>query len=172
MLCRASRKSLVDRVLALREKVPVAGPGPTKPDYLCPAARSRLVAFKTAIEDDLSTPRALAELWGVLREQNVPAADALGAAFDMDRVLGLGLAELEREERAPVDATLATEIGKLVAERADAKKAKDFIKADSIREALKARGIILEDGSGGTTWKIVAVKASDGTGSADSSAKP
>ncbi len=158
---KASRKSLVERVLALREKVPVGGTGPTPAASLCPAAAARLASFRTAIEDDLSTPRAIAELWGVLREQGVPAADALGAAFDMDRVLGLGLEELERVSIAPVDAALDAEVQALIAERADAKKNRDFAKADAIRNDLKARGIILEDGSGGTIWKL----ATDSTAS-------
>jgi len=158
---KASRKSLVERVLALREKVPVGGTGPTPTASLCPAAAARLASFRTAIEDDLSTPRAIAELWGVLREQGVPAADALGAAFDMDRVLGLGLEELERVSIAPVDAALDAEVQALIAERADAKKNRDFAKADAIRNDLKARGIILEDGSGGTIWKL----ATDSTAS-------
>jgi len=158
---KASRKSLVERVLALREKVPVGGTGPTPAASLCPAAAARLASFRTAIEDDLSTPRAIAELWGVLREQGVPAADALGAAFDMDRVLGLGLEELERVSIAPVDAALDAEVQALIAERADAKKNRDFTKADAIRNDLKARGIVLEDGSGGTIWKF----ATDSTAS-------
>lgn len=151
---KASRASLVDRVLALREKVPEDGSGPTPVAALCAAARARLDAFRAAIEDDLSTPRAIAELWGILREQGVPAADALGAAFDMDRVLGLGLSALKRSEIAPVDPALATEIAALVAERVAAKKDRDFARADSIRDGLKARGILLEDGPGGTSWKL------------------
>jgi len=42
---------------------------------------------------------------------------------------------------------------KLIGERAAAKKAKDWGKADSIRDSLKAQGILLEDSSTGTTWK-------------------
>lgn len=154
---KASMRSLGDRVLALRENAtPEGASEPALPavDGLGATARARLDAFRAAIEDDLSTPRALAELWGLLREQKVPAAEALAAAFDMDRVLGLGLAELRKKEGPRVDPALAAEIEALVAERAEAKKSKDWARADGIRDELKKRGIVLEDGPAGTLWKM------------------
>ncbi|MBN2873898.1 MAG: cysteine--tRNA ligase [Spirochaetales bacterium] len=152
---RASRRSLVERVLALREKAPGNGAAePTPVSSLAGVATARVAAFRAALEDDLSTPRALAELWGVLRDQGVPAADALGAAFDMDQVLGLGLAALRREVLAPVDEALAAEVEAQIATRAEAKKARDFQKADAIRDGLRERGIILEDKPDGTIWKM------------------
>ncbi|HAE23588.1 MAG TPA: cysteine--tRNA ligase [Spirochaetaceae bacterium] len=153
---KASRRSLNERVLSLRDNATPEGVrAPALPalSALAPAAIARLEAFKAAIEDDLSTPRALAELWGVLREQKLPAAHALAAAFDMDRVLGLGLAGQERKESG-VDPALAAEIEELIAQRAAAKKAKDFSKADGIRNQLKERGVLLEDGPAGTSWKL------------------
>ena len=45
------------------------------------------------------------------------------------------------------------EIDALIQARAAAKKAKNFAEADRIRDKIKARGIILEDGAGGTTWR-------------------
>ena len=46
-------------------------------------------------------------------------------------------------------------IDALIDERAAAKRAKDFARADAIRAALTAQGIVLEDGAGGTTWRRV-----------------
>ncbi|MDR1870053.1 MAG: cysteine--tRNA ligase [Treponema sp.] len=140
-----SRKSLIDKIRSLADKVgsPANGNG----------EESRYIeAFNTAIEDDLSTPRALAELWGLLKEG--PATPgALAAVFDMDRVLGLGLETACGDGKKDEDEGFAREIEGLIAKRAEAKKARDFTTADKIRQDLKERGIILEDSKDGTIWK-------------------
>jgi cysteinyl-tRNA synthetase len=143
-----ARKSLTDRVRALADR---AG-GPAEE----PAGAGKyLDAFNTAIEDDLSTPRALAELWGLLRDNAPEPAAALAAVFGMDRVLGLGLEDLVKTGAPAADEALAREIEGLISERAAAKKDRDFAKADSIRQGLKERGIALDDGPGGTTWRYL-----------------
>jgi cysteinyl-tRNA synthetase len=111
--------------------------------------------FERAIEDDLNTPRALAELWGLLKDG--PAVkEALAAAFDMDIVLGLGLKEaLKIDENSKIDEEFTKEIEELIKKRTEAKKIQDFTAADNIRQNLKERGIILEDGPSGTTWKPI-----------------
>jgi len=149
---KAARRSLNERVLALRDK---AGghPLPASGD-LGGAAKSRLEAFAEAMADDLSTPRALAELWGLLRDAAIAPDQALAAAFAMDEVLGLDLLALERPKESPVDPALAAEIEALLADRLAAKKAKDWTRADAIRNELKSRGVILEDGPAGTTWRL------------------
>jgi len=115
-----------------------------------------LANFDQALKDDLSTPRALAELWGVLKDASVRPADALAAAFAMDSVFGLNLekeASQADANRTVEDPAFAAEIQRLIDERKAAKAAKDFRRADKIRQGLKDKGIILEDSPSGTSWK-------------------
>jgi cysteinyl-tRNA synthetase len=145
---RNARRSLLDRFRALADKT---GDLPERPPE-GPAA-TYLEAFNRALEDDLSTPRALAELWGLLRDNAVPPEDAVLGALDMDRALGLGLAgEINRAKPAEAGDFIA-EIEALVARRTEAKKARDFAGADRIRNTLRERGIVLEDGPAGTVWR-------------------
>jgi len=142
-----SRLSLTDKVRSLADKSGGAASGEGADKYI--------EAFNTAIEDDLSTPRALAELWGLLKEGSA-APGALAAVFDMDRVLGLGLEDACKGGvcgESGENGDFSREIEELIAKRAEAKKARDFTTADSIRQSLKERGIILEDGKDGTVWK-------------------
>ena len=151
---RNARRSLLDRVRALSAKLESDKSGGTE----SPAAAKYAGAFGAAIRDDLNTPRALAELWGLLRDASVPAAAALEAAFGMDLVLGLGLRASLGGERQAADILTKEEEGeieRIIGERAEAKKARDFARADALRQGLKDRGIILEDGPGGTTWRSV-----------------
>lgn len=147
---RASRKSLLDRIAYLREK---AG-GADIPDAasLGAEARARLAAFDWHLADDLSVPRALAELWQLVRDTDIPPAEALGAAFDMDSVLGIGLRGAMAEEPG-LDPAFVAEIDELIRQRVQAKKEKNWAKADDIRSGLRERGILLEDGPSGTSWK-------------------
>ena len=144
-----SRKSLNDRLRLLNTQsgnTPVVRPATESKAGQC------LANFDKALSDDLSTPRALAELWGLLKDTSISPADALAAAFEMDGVLGLNMAEEARRENRE-DPALAAEIESMINERNAAKKAKDFKKADEIRRGLKERGIILEDTPSGTTYR-------------------
>jgi cysteinyl-tRNA synthetase len=144
-----ARRSLTERVRAL-----VRNAGPKK-QAVSDRAAAHLAAFDRALEDDLSTPRALAELWGLIRDPAVEPGEALSRALEMDRVLGLKLDSVMEEADRGGNPELEGEIEKLIAERAEAKKAKNYAKADSIRAGLKERGILLEDGPGGTVWRRV-----------------
>jgi cysteinyl-tRNA synthetase len=143
-----ARKSLRDRIKALSARaLPGSGPGGRAGEYLA--------AFHKAIEDDLSTPRALAELWGLLKDQEVSPADALAAAFDMDLILGLGLTGGTSPKAEEEEPAFAAEIEALIIRRAEAKKAKNYTLADEIRNGLKERGVVLEDSPSGTSWRRI-----------------
>ena len=87
-------------------------------------------------------------------------ATKLALVADFDRVLSLDLiAHAEKlknaEPSAPeIDADFAKEIESLIAERAEAKKAKNFARADEIRKYLSDKGVTLVDSREGTTYKI------------------
>jgi cysteinyl-tRNA synthetase len=160
-----ARRSLTERIRALALKAGaeggsvesgVSGPTSGAASTLSDRAGGCLAAFDKALGDDLSSPRALAELWGLIRDPDIEAGGALACALDMDRVLGLRLADVVRDAgRREEDPGLEQEISMLIAERTAAKKAKDYAKADGIRAGLKERGILLEDGPGGTVWRRV-----------------
>jgi cysteinyl-tRNA synthetase len=143
-----SRKSLLDRIRAFAERVP----GSKKVTDTV-----NMGAFNKALEEDLSTPRALAELWNLLRENSQcsgeEAAAVLEAVFEMDKVLGLNLDKAAIKSQGTDNPALSAEIEALIAERAEAKKAKNFVRADEIRNQLLERQIILTDSPTGTTWK-------------------
>jgi cysteinyl-tRNA synthetase len=139
-----SRKSLIDKVRALAEKAGTPANSETT---------TYIEGFNAAIENDLSTPRALAVLWGLLQDNSIPVQAALAEVLDMDRVLALGLEEAIKGGNDTVNDEFTREIEELIAKRATAKKAKDFKTADNIRQNLKERGIILEDGPAGTVWR-------------------
>jgi cysteinyl-tRNA synthetase len=156
---RNARKSLLDRI---RERVQALGSpsslsglrnSPLPPSFREGKAGAYLAAFHTALDDDLATPRGLAELWGILRDPVVSAEDALRGVCAMDEVLGLNLAETVETGAPEESETLRDSIEALIAERAAAKKVRDFDRADRIRQTLKEQGIILEDRPNETVWR-------------------
>jgi cysteinyl-tRNA synthetase len=75
----------------------------------------------------------------------------LAALRGMDEVLGL--LEVAHATRA-VDDDLSAWVEERIEARAVARARKDFVEADAIRDEITARGIVLEDGAGGTRWKF------------------
>lgn len=109
-----------------------------------------------ALADDLNTPAALAVLHELVSELN-KAGDAdkahlKGEFLASASLLGLAYQDPEVWFKGQTGDDEA-QIEQLIAERAEAKKNKNWARADEIRNDLKARGIILEDTPQGTTWK-------------------
>jgi cysteinyl-tRNA synthetase len=115
-------------------------------------------SVEAALEDDLNTPRALAELARIAGEAR-KATDPAEQARLKSELLGAGLAlGLLQQDPAAWFAGASEDgddarIQALVDERNQAKKDRDFARADAIRQQLADEGILLEDTPAGVRWK-------------------
>lgn len=100
--------------------------------------------IQEVIFNDLNTPQLLAFLWILLKDEQYNEATKWEAMIDFDKLLGLKLREVTAVEEIP------TEVQALVTERQEAKKGKDFSKADLIRKEILDLGYIIEDSPSGT----------------------
>ncbi|HEY9253836.1 MAG TPA: cysteine--tRNA ligase [Stenotrophomonas sp.] len=122
-------------------------------------AEARIPAsIEAALDDDLNTPQAMAELARIAAEAR-KAGDAAERAQLKAELLGAGLAlGLLQQEPAQWlgsgggDSDDDARIQALVDERGAAKQARDFARADALREQLAAEGVILEDTPQGVRW--------------------
>ncbi len=96
--------------------------------------------FSAAINDDLNTPKALAIVWDLVKNDEIPKEAKLASLFKLDEVLGLKLKEnWEASRVVPPDVTA------LMNAREQARKEKDFKKSDELRDQILQAGFILED---------------------------
>jgi len=125
-----------------------------------PVAAKIPAAVQAALEDDINTPKAIAELHelaGRLNKASGAERNALAADLRAGgAVLGLLQADSETwfkwQPEAGAGLTDAA-IEDLIARRNDAKKARNFTEADRLRDDLKANGVALEDTATGTKWR-------------------
>lgn len=109
------------------------------------------VRFKEAIKNDLNTSMMLTLVYDVLKDEELSDFSKLYLMDSFDQVLGLNLIEEEPE----LDHELEQEILEKIEQRNQAKKDKDYDKADQIRDDLLKKGIKLIDSRDGTTYEKI-----------------
>ncbi|MDO9401836.1 MAG: cysteine--tRNA ligase [Polaromonas sp.] len=110
--------------------------------------------FKAAMDDDFGTPEAMAVLFELAGEVNKRKSAALAGLL---KALAGCLGLLQNDPAAFLQAGAGLDeaaIDALITQRAIAKAAKNFAEADRIRQDMLARGIVLKDAAGGTTWEV------------------
>ena len=117
-------------------------------------AEGYIAKFDEAMDDDINTADAISAIFELVKFTNTNVSEHSGKAFVQalkDEIVMLsdicGLIVDKKEE------ILDAEIEALIQERQDARKAKNFARADEIRDMLSAQGIILEDTREGVKWK-------------------
>jgi cysteinyl-tRNA synthetase len=113
-------------------------------------------AYRAALDDDLNLPQGIGVVFELIREANAALDEMKVGAGGRAALLGL-LEEVDGhlDVMGGEEPGLADEVERLIAERDAARAAKDFARADRIREELKERGIALEDSRDGVRWRRV-----------------
>ncbi len=123
----------------------------SKDTVLSTNAEQLLNKYKAYLADDLNTANAITVLYDVLKA-SITDAEKAYLIGEMDLVLSLGLLE-KVESSTEVDSDETAWIESQLVQRSEAKKSKDWAKADLIRDELKAKGITIIDTPQGTEWK-------------------
>ena len=109
-------------------------------------------SFKAALDDDINTSNAITVLYDVLKA-DTNNETKLALIEDFDKVLSLGLIEAAKKLSADGEEDIPEEVKVLVEERKAARKAKDFAKADELRDKIGELGYIVEETRHGTKIK-------------------
>lgn len=118
--------------------------------------------FGAAMDDDFNAPEACAVLFDMVREVNrlkeSDVSAAAGLAARLRELAGnLGVLQLDPDDflRSGAEGKVdAAEVGALIQARLAARAEKNWAESDRIRDQLTAMGVVLEDGKGGTTWRL------------------
>ena len=96
--------------------------------------------FLEAVNNDLDLPKAVAIVWDLLKTDEFPPSAKLQTLLKLDQVLGLRIREVWEASKI-----IPETVRKLVDEREEARKTKNFIRSDELRQAIESSGYIVED---------------------------
>ena len=160
---QATLRRLIARVEPLRPFVPVttferallATGGAVDGDR---AAVAYVEQLDAAISADLATPKILAALQESLRDPEISQEGLRVVVAAADALLGLRLADLEDVDRrrsvSDLDPAEVEQIERLIADRTQARKERDWSRADEIRAELEKLGVQITDTPSGPTWEL------------------
>ena len=146
----------VRRLRDFAERVRRTDAAPSADEDLVARIAEVRAAYRGALDDDLNLPQGIGVVFELVREANAAldesrvGAGARGALLGLLEEVDSHLDVMGREEPG-----LADEVERSIAEREAARAAKDFARADRIREELRERGIALEDSRDGVRWRRV-----------------
>ena len=143
----------VRRIRDLAGRLAVAQPADVDSQALIESAAHARAAYRAALDDDLNLPKAAGHVFDFVREANTAldagpiSAAAVAAARGVLADANAHLDVLGEDSRLDAD------VERLIAGREEARRARDFARADQIRDELRARGIALEDSRDGVRWR-------------------
>lgn len=150
-------KSAYERIVILRDKL-IKLTGKSKGSVDVKEVAQFKKEFDEAMDDDFNMPKGLAVLFDIinhcnklLEAESEPDQKKLASALNVIEDIGDIFALSFTYEGA--SQVSDNEVKKLIKQRLEFRKNKDFKKADSIRKELEAKGIILEDTKDGTQWR-------------------
>jgi len=123
------------------------------------AAAEPPAAVIAALEDDLNTPKALAEMFNLARSLNKAEGETERLQLATDILAAgdlIGVLQNDAEDwfTSSTDSEISDdEIESRIADRNKARADKDFARGDAIRDELAAKGVSIEDGADGTRWR-------------------
>jgi len=155
--CAVNLRHRLDALGALAQPSPAGGSVPGDPGLAARLSAIREQFFER-MADDFNTPDAITAVFELVSEANQYLKRDAASGEDLLALLGL-LGEFDNvlgflpSGGADDEELLDEEVDRLIAERGEARKAKNWARADEIRDLLAARGIVLEDTPQGIRWR-------------------
>jgi cysteinyl-tRNA synthetase len=143
---KSARENLFEKIIQLKKETddtPSSIPGELAGQYIS--------KFRDHISNDLNTPKALADLWIMLKDSKLTSDEKLFVVYDFDLILGFNLKDIKIPERKG-DEDLDPAIKQLFDLRNKARQDKDWGKADELRDLLLSKGFSIKDTASGTEW--------------------